>query len=104
MLALPARTKQQEAYGLRKRNKTNDFCEKVIFSDESKYSIFGSDGCALVWRKKRVMEWGCMSAAGVGNLVFNEEIMKSSGKLKIHDNNYFQLDNDPKLTADEVKT
>lgn len=26
--------------------------------------------------------------------------MKSSGKLKIHDNNYFQLDNDPKLTAD----
>lgn len=31
-------------------NKDNAFRNKVIFSDESKYNIFGSDGCYL-WRK-----------------------------------------------------
>ena len=33
------------------KNKTNEFWDKVIFSDESKYNIFGSDGRHLVWRK-----------------------------------------------------
>lgn len=103
--------------------------------DESKYNIFGSDGRALVWRKKNeelnpkntrktvkhggggVMVWGCMSAAGVGNLAFIEEIMnktvylnilknnlnQSAEKLDIRRDYYFQQDNDPKHTAADVK-
>lgn len=65
-----------------------EFWKHVIFSDESKFNIFGSDGKQIVWRKpnteldkknlqyivKRgggnVMVWGCMAAGGVGNLEF----------------------------------
>lgn len=63
-----------------------------------------------------VTVWGCMSAAGVGNLVFIEEITnktlyknilkqnlnQSAKNLKIRDNYYFQQDNDPKHTAAEA--
>ncbi|VVC27140.1 Paired domain,Homeobox domain-like,Winged helix-turn-helix DNA-binding domain [Cinara cedri] len=56
--------------------------------DENKFNIFGSDGRVMVWRKPNkqmdckhlcptvkhgggnVLVWGCMSATGVGNLVF----------------------------------
>ncbi|GFU67602.1 transposable element Tcb1 transposase [Trichonephila clavipes] len=31
--------------------KTDNFWKKVIFSDESKFNIFGSDGRHIVWRK-----------------------------------------------------
>ncbi|GFW22371.1 transposable element Tcb1 transposase [Trichonephila clavipes] len=31
--------------------KTDNFWKKVIFSDESKFNIFGSDGRRTVWRK-----------------------------------------------------
>ena len=117
------------------KNKTNEFWDKVIFSDESKYNIFGSDGRHLVWRKNLeelnpkntrktvkhggggVMVWGCMSAAGVGNLMIIDEIMnktvylnilknnlnQSAEKLKIRNDYYFQQDNDPKHTAADVK-
>lgn len=61
-----------------------------MFTDESKFNIFGSDGRVNVWRKPgeelklknmrgtvkhgggHVMVWGCMSASGVGNLHFIE--------------------------------
>lgn len=70
-----------------------DFWNKVIFSDESKFNVFGSDGRRMVWRKKNaemlpqnlvptvkhsggsLMVWGCMSAAGVGKLHFIEGTM-----------------------------
>lgn len=56
-----------------------------------------------------VIVWGCMSATGVGNLLFIGEIMnktvymnilkqnlnQSAEKLNIRDNYYFQQDNDP---------
>jgi len=69
-------------------NKPTSFWQTVIFSDESKYNLFGSDGRGYVWRKKnselqpknllptvkfgggKVLVWGCMAASGVGNLVF----------------------------------
>lgn len=35
-------------------NKDNNFWNKVIFSDESKFNIFGSDGRRTVWRKKKL--------------------------------------------------
>lgn len=74
-------------------SKPKTFWNKVIFSDESKFNIFGSDGRQIVWRKKNtefepkhtkstvkhgggsVMVWGCFSANGVGNLVFIDGIM-----------------------------
>lgn len=61
---------------------------KVLFTDESKFNLFGSDGRRFVWRRKgeeylpkntkksvkhgggSVMVWGCVSASGVGDLHF----------------------------------
>lgn len=118
------------------KSKPFDFWKTVIFSDESKYKIFGSDGRRMVWRKPNealniknikptvkhgggsVMVWGCMSALGVGKLVFIEGIMDRHVYLTILKENlnasvekmglsrngyYFQHDNDPKHTAWDVK-
>lgn len=74
-------------------NLSDEFWTTVIFSDESKFNIFGSDGRQYVWRKPNtelekqnltptvkhgggsVLVWGCMAANGVGNLCFIEGIM-----------------------------
>lgn len=74
-------------------DKPESFWNEVIFSDESKFNLFGSDGKQIVWRKKNtefqakhtkatvkhgggsVMVWGCFSACGVGNLIFIDGIM-----------------------------
>lgn len=58
----------------------------VVFSDESKFNLFGSDGRQYCWRKRgehlldqhvqptikfgggNIMVWGCMTWEGVGNL------------------------------------
>ncbi|GFV63976.1 transposable element Tc1 transposase [Trichonephila clavipes] len=74
--------------------KTDNFWKKVIFSDESKFNIFGSGGHRTVWRKLNtaldpknsrstvkhgggsVMVWGVwILSNGVGNLVFIDGIM-----------------------------
>lgn len=75
------------------QNAPPEFWNKVIFTDESKFNIFKSDGKCLVWRKKNseldkknicasvkggggsVLVWGCMSAVGVGTLHFIDGIM-----------------------------
>lgn len=75
------------------KNKDNSFWDQVMFTDESKYNIFGCDGKGKIWRKSNeemkiknlcatvkhgggsVMVWGCMAASGVGNLVFIDSIM-----------------------------
>ncbi|GFS91820.1 transposable element Tcb1 transposase [Trichonephila clavipes] len=85
--------------------KTDNFWKKVIFSDESKFNIFGSDGRRTVWRKPNtvldpknlrptvkhgggsVMVWGCMASNGVGNLVFIDGIMDHKLYIDIHNNN-----------------
>lgn len=82
-------------------NKDPSWWNDVIFLDESKFNLFGSDGRTMVWRKpntefKRqnlqptvkhggghVMVWGCISSKGVGNLVFIDEIMNQHSYLKI---------------------
>ncbi|GFW63668.1 transposable element Tcb1 transposase [Trichonephila clavipes] len=73
--------------------KTDNFWKKVIFSDESKFNICGSDGRRTIWRKPNtaldpkylrptvkhgggsVMVWDCVASNGVGNLVFIDGIM-----------------------------
>lgn len=73
----------------------------VLFSDESKFNLFGSDGRVTVWRKPNqelqkqnlrptvkhgggsVMVWGCFSAAGVGELVFIDGIMDQNVYLNL---------------------
>lgn len=116
-------------------NHPPEFWENVIFTDESKFNIFGSDGKKIVWRKANtelnkenlcatvkhgggnVMVWGCMAAAGVGNIVFIESTMDkmqfldilknnlkpSAIKLGLSDKFWYQQDNDPKHTAGIVK-
>jgi transposase len=77
------------------------FWESVIFSDESKINLNGSDGREVIWRKageslknknlvptfkraaKGVMVWGCFSAKGVGKLVFIDGIMDRYKYLEI---------------------
>lgn len=65
----------------------------MIFSDESKYNLFGSDRKRIVWQRKNtelnkenmcrtvkhggasVLVWSCMGSNGVGNLEFIDGIM-----------------------------
>ncbi|GBM76540.1 Transposable element Tcb1 transposase [Araneus ventricosus] len=70
-----------------------EFWNSVLFVDESKYNVFGSDGKQMVWRKPNSelemkiltpsvkhgggnqLVLGCMSAVGVGNLHFIDGMM-----------------------------
>ncbi|GFU02036.1 transposable element Tcb2 transposase [Trichonephila clavipes] len=91
------------AKGNEKRDR--NFWNSVIFSDESKFNIHGSDGHQKVWRKANavpepnnmrrtvkhrgvsIMVWGCMAATGVGNLVIIDGIMNQYSYLNILKNN-----------------
>ncbi|GFX51552.1 transposable element Tc1 transposase [Trichonephila clavipes] len=75
------------------RLKPISFWNTVIFSDESKFNIYGSDGRFKIWRKAgkalapkntiktvkfgggSVLVWGCVSAGGVEDLAFIDGIM-----------------------------
>ena len=100
--------KKRFAYANEYVNKNIDFWEQVIFTYESKFNIFGSDGRKNVWRKEgealnprnithtikhgggNVMVWGSMSANGVENLVFVEGKMNKTDYLNILKNNFVQ--------------
>ncbi|GBM96008.1 Transposable element Tcb1 transposase [Araneus ventricosus] len=73
--------------------KPPEFWNSVLFVDESKYNVFGSNGKQMVLRKPNSelemknltpsvkpgggsqMVWGCMSVVGVGNLHFIDGMM-----------------------------
>ena len=73
-----------------------DYWNHVLWSDEMKINLFGFNGFKHVWRRpgeeykdkciiptvthggRNVMVWGCMSAAGVGELPFIEGNMNST--------------------------
>ncbi len=73
-----------------------DYWNHVLWSDETKINLFGSDGVKRVWRQPgeeykdkcvlptvkhgggNVMVWGCMSAAGTGELVPIEGTMNAN--------------------------
>ncbi|GBO24560.1 Transposable element Tc1 transposase [Araneus ventricosus] len=115
-------------------NKPEAYWNNDLFADKSKYKIFGSDGRIMVWRKKNeevnlknivgtvkyggggVLVWVCMSASGIGNLVFFDGIMshalylnilKDNLKLSAQNlglgNNFFYHDNDTMHTALNVR-
>lgn len=82
-----------------------EFWKSVLFSDESKFNLFSSDGRRMVWRKPNteletkhliptvkhgggnVLVWGCMSYKGVGNLHFIDNIMDAKAYVKILQSN-----------------
>lgn len=83
------------------QNEPNSFWNNVVFTDESKFEIFGKKTPTKIWRCKNsafaqqnvistvkhgggsVMVWGCMAASGVGNLVFIESTMNKTDYLTI---------------------
>ncbi|CAF3239743.1 unnamed protein product [Rotaria socialis] len=85
--------------------KPKEFWNSILWSDESKFNLFGSDGRQIVWRQSHesmkteclkptvkygggsVMVWGCMSGSGVGNLVLIEGIMYKEQYEKILNEN-----------------
>lgn len=85
--------KKRLKFAFEHRNHDFSYWSNVLFTDESKYNVFRSDGQAYVWRKPNeelkaynlrptikhgsgsVMVWGCMSATGPGQLVFIDGIM-----------------------------
>lgn len=80
--------------------------ERVIFSDESKFNLFGSDGLQYCWRKGgqaldsrytkkqvkhgggKVMVWGCISPHGVGRLCRIDGTMDSNQYISILQEGY----------------
>ncbi len=78
------------------KTKDMDYWNHILWSDETKINLFGSDGVKHVWRKPgeeykdkcvlskvkhgggSVMVWGCKSAAGTGELQFIEGTMNSN--------------------------
>ncbi len=79
-----------------KQTKDMDYRSHVLWSDETKLNLFGSDGVKRVWRQLGeeykdkfvlptvkpgsgiVMVWGCMSAAVTGELQFIEGTMNAN--------------------------
>ena len=75
-------------YAKNYREKPLGFWNKVLWSDESKFNLFESDGKVVVWRSPKkefkpectiptvkhgggnVQCWGCFSSSGVGSLIF----------------------------------
>ncbi|XP_063977348.1 transposable element Tcb1 transposase [Diachasmimorpha longicaudata] len=89
-------------------SKPPEFWNSIIFTDESKFCIFGIKGKKLVWRKtgkayekenmvpsvkhggSGVMVWGCMAANGVGKLTFIDSIMDQRLYIQILKDNLLQ--------------
>lgn len=94
--ALHIYRKQDKGLSIAKEhlNKNIAFWEIVLFTDESKFNVFGCNGHSMIWRKANkamrfenlvptikhgggnVIVWNAMAAPGlVGKLVFSEGIM-----------------------------
>ncbi|CAF2969788.1 unnamed protein product, partial [Rotaria sp. Silwood2] len=85
-----------------------NFWDTILWSDESKFNLFGSDGKVMVWRSKKeefdpkctvptvkygggsVTVWGCFCRSGVGNLVFLDRNMDMHYYVDILDKNLIQ--------------
>lgn len=90
------------------REKPLGYWDRVFWSDETKFNLFGSDGKVMVWRTRKeefdpsctvptvkhgggnVKCWGCFSSSGVGNLVFIDGNMTGELYRDILQKNLFQ--------------
>ncbi len=88
--------KARKQFAEDKQTKDMDYWNHVLRPNETKINLFGSDGVKRVWRQPgedykdkcvlptvkhgggSVMVWGCMSAAGTGELQFIEGIMNAN--------------------------
>ena len=95
------RKKASKQFGDDMSTKHMDYWNHVLWSDEMKINLFGSNGFKHVWRRPgeeykdkcvmptvkhgggNVVVWGCMSATGVGELYFIEGNMNSNGYCEI---------------------
>ncbi len=88
--------KAHKQFAKDKQTKDIDYWNHVLWSEETKINLFGSDGVKRVWQQQgkeykekcvfptvkhgggSVMVWGCMSAAGTGELQFIEGTMNAN--------------------------
>lgn len=110
------------AYAKEHVNDGHDFWKKVVFTDESKFNLFKSDGRVTVWRKRNceldeknitptvkhgggsVLVWGCMSANGVGELCFLGGTMDHRHYINILKTNLPRSVNNMGLAGDYIFT
>lgn len=89
-------------------DKPLEFWKKVLWTDETKINLFGSDRGSFVWRKKNealkprnliptvkhgggsIMVWGSMAYDGVGNLEFIDVKMNADAYIAILDRNMLE--------------
>jgi len=97
--------KKRLQFAQRYANMSLDFWKKVLWTDESKFELFGQKKRVRVWRKHgeelqerhiqktvkhgggNIMVWGCFSWAGVGNLVKIDGIMTADVYIDIINEN-----------------
>jgi len=98
---LPKHKRNRLTFAREFSRKPENYWQDVIFTDESKYNLYGPDGNKRVWRYPgsllqdhhirpvvkfgggSVMVWGCITYRGVGKLVFVDGRMNAIQFIEI---------------------